>query len=58
MEEQEAVNRYLLNLKREIGLQIRSLKPTTLAEAQGYASKRCGLKNFNQQGSLHISQNL
>ena len=27
MEEQEAINRYLLNLKREIGLQIRLLKP-------------------------------
>ena len=39
MEEQEAINRYLLNLKREIRLQIRSLKPTTLAEAQGYASE-------------------
>ena len=39
MEEQVAINRYLLNSKREIGLQIRLLKPTTLAEAQGYASK-------------------
>ena len=39
MEKQEAINRYLFHLKREIGLQIRLLKPTTLAEAQGYASE-------------------
>ena len=36
---QEAINRYLLQIKREIGLQIRFHKPTTLAEAQGYASE-------------------
>ena len=39
MEEQEAINRYLLNLKREIGIQISLLKPTSLAEAQAYAFK-------------------
>ena len=37
MEEQEAINRYLFNLQREIALQIRLLKPTTLAKAEGYA---------------------
>ena len=37
LEEQEAVNRYLLNLKKEIGTQIRLLKPNTIKEAQTHA---------------------
>ena len=37
LEEQEAVNRYLLNLRREVGSQIRLLKPTTITEAQTHA---------------------
>ena len=37
LEEQEAVNRYLLNLKKEIGIQIRLLKPNTITEAQTHA---------------------
>ena len=37
LEEQEAVNRYLLNLKKEIGTQIRLLKPNTITEAQTHA---------------------
>ena len=37
LEEQEAVNRYLLNLKIEIGTQIRLLKPNTITEAQTHA---------------------
>ena len=37
LEEQEAVNRYLLNLKREIVSQIRLLKPSTITEAQTHA---------------------
>ena len=36
-EEQGAVNRYLLNLKKEIGTQIRLLKPNTITEAQMHA---------------------
>ena len=38
LEEQEAVNRYLLNLKKEIGIQIRLLKPATITEAQAHAA--------------------
>ena len=37
LEEEEAVNRYLLNLKREIGMQVRLLKPNTVNEAQALA---------------------
>ena len=37
LEEEEAVNRYLLNLKREIGIQVRLLKPNTISEAQALA---------------------
>ena len=37
LREQEAVNRYLLNLKKEIGTQIRLLKPNTITEAQTHA---------------------
>ena len=37
LEEQEAVNRYLLNLKKEIGTQIRLLKLNTITEAQAHA---------------------
>ena len=37
LEEQEAVNRYLLNLKKEIGIQIRLLKPTIITQAQSHA---------------------
>ena len=37
LEEQEAVNRYLLNLKNEIVTQIRLLKPNTITEAQAHA---------------------
>ena len=37
LEDQEAVNRYLLNLKKEIGKQIRLLKPNTVTEAQTHA---------------------
>ena len=33
LEEKEAVNRYLLNLKREIGMQVRLLKPNIVNEA-------------------------
>ena len=39
LEEQEAVNRYLLNLKKEIGIQIRLLKPATITEAQAHADE-------------------
>ena len=31
------MNRYLLNLKREIGIQVRLLKPNTISEAQALA---------------------
>ena len=34
LEEQEAVNRYFLNLREEIGTQIRLLEPNTIREAQ------------------------
>ena len=37
LEEHEAVNRYLLNLKKEIGTQIRLLKPNTITEVQTHA---------------------
>ena len=37
LEEQEAVNRYLLNLKIEIGTQIRLLKPNTITDVQTHA---------------------
>ena len=37
VEAQEAVNRYLLNLKKEIGTHIRLLKPNTITEAQTHA---------------------
>ena len=39
LEEQEMVNRYLLNLKKEIGIQIRLLKPATITEAQVHAAE-------------------
>ena len=50
-EEEDAVNRYLLNLKREIGLQIRFLRPTTRGEAQGYASET---EMWNQESHHQI----
>ena len=34
IEEEEHVSRYLLNLRKEIGLQVRLMKPLTLSEAQ------------------------
>ena len=37
IEEKESLKRYMLNLKREIGLQVRAQKPITLGEAQNYA---------------------
>ena len=37
LEEQEAVNRYLLNLGKEIGTQIRLLKPNTITKARAHA---------------------
>ena len=37
LEKEEAVNRYSLNLKREIGIQVRLLKPNTISEAQALA---------------------
>ena len=37
LEEEEAVNRYMLNLRREIGMQVRLLKPATISEAQSHA---------------------
>ena len=37
LKEQEAVNRYLLNLRKEIATQIRLLKPNTITEAQTHA---------------------
>ena len=37
LEEQKAVNQYLLNLEKEIGTQIRLLKPNTVTEAQTHA---------------------
>lgn len=39
IEEKEAINRYMLNLKREIGIQVRAMKPTTLMEAQKEAAE-------------------
>lgn len=39
MEEQEATSRYIINLKREIGLQVRPLKPKSISEAQNYAAE-------------------
>ena len=39
LEEKEAVNSYLLNLKKEIGIQIRLLKPATITEAQAHAAE-------------------
>ena len=39
LEEQEAVNRYLLNLKREIGTQIKLLKPSTITKVQTHAAE-------------------
>ena len=33
------INRYLLNLKREIGLQVRLMNPKTLGEAQNFGSE-------------------
>ena len=40
LKEQEAVNRYLLNLKKEITIQIRLLKPATITEAQAHAAEK------------------
>ena len=37
LEEQVSVNRYLLDLKEEIGTQIQLLKPNTITEAQTHA---------------------
>ena len=37
IEEKESTKRYLLNLRREIGLQVKAQKPTNLSEAQNYA---------------------
>ena len=37
IEEREQLETYLLNLKREIGLQVRLMKPNSIAEAQGQA---------------------
>ena len=37
LEEEEAVNRYMLNLRREIGMQVRLLKSATISEAQSHA---------------------
>ena len=37
LEEKEAVNRYLLNLKKKIGTQIRLIKLNTITEAQTHA---------------------
>lgn len=39
MEEQEGTSRYVINLKREIGLQVRPLKPKNISEAQNYAAE-------------------
>ena len=39
LEEKEAVNRYLLNFKKEIGIKIRLLKPATTTEAQEHAAE-------------------
>ena len=39
LEEQKAINRYLLNLKKEIGIQIRLLKSATITEAQARAAE-------------------
>ena len=39
LEKQEAVSRNLLNLKRELGSQIRLLKPTTITEAQTHVTE-------------------
>ena len=39
IEEKESLKRYMLNLKREIGLQVKAQKPTTLGEAQNYATE-------------------
>ena len=39
LEEQKAVNRYLLNLKKLIGIQITLLKPVTITEAQAHAAE-------------------
>ena len=37
--EEDNINRYILNLKREIGLQVRLMNPKTLGEARNFASK-------------------
>ena len=39
VEEEDNINGYLLNLKREIGLQGRLMNPKTLGEAQNFASE-------------------
>lgn len=39
IEEKESINRYMLNLKREIGIQVRAMKPITLMEAQKEAAE-------------------
>lgn len=37
IEEKESLKRYMLNLRREIGLQVKAQKPAALGEAQNYA---------------------
>ena len=39
IEEKEAISRYMLNLKREVGIQVRAMKPLTLMEAQKEAAE-------------------
>ena len=39
VEEEDNINRYLLNLKREIGSQVRLMNPKTSGEAQNFASE-------------------
>ena len=39
VEEKDNTNRYLLNLKREIGLQVRLMNPKTIREAKNFASE-------------------
>ena len=52
LEEQKEVNRYLLNLKKEIGTQIRLLKPNSIMEAQTHSTEtEMCFKNVNLQES-------
>ena len=39
VEKEDNINRYLLNLKRETGLQVRLMNPKTIGEAQNFASE-------------------